>query len=71
MRPRARYGFLGALRPLYTPNFIPGTIPPSPPFFALIARLGASNRLREERNGNYVYLSPGHVIFFRNYNPAE
>lgn len=33
--------------------------------------LGASNRLREERNGNYVYLSPGHVIFFRNYNPAE
>ena len=71
MRPRARYGFLGALRPLYTPNFIPGTIPPSPLFYALIARLGASNRLREERNGNYVYLSTGHVIFFRNYNPAE
>lgn len=71
MRPRARYGFLGALRPLYTPNFIPGTIPHSPLFYALIARLGASNRLREERNGNYVYLSPGHVIFFRNYNPAE
>lgn len=71
MRPRARYGFLGALRPLYTPNFIPGTQSPSPLFYALIARLGASNRLREERNGNYVYLSPGHVIFFRNYNPAE
>lgn len=71
MRPRARYGFLGALRSLYTPNFIPGTyIPPSPLFYALIARLGASNRLREERNGNYVYLSPD-VIFFRNYNPAE
>lgn len=45
--------------------------PPDLSAGSVTARLGASNRLREERNGNYVYLLPGHVIFFRNYNPAE
>lgn len=70
MRPRALWVLRRVTLALHA-EFHSGHLTPSPLFYALIARLGASNRLREERNGNYVYLSPGHVIFFRNYNPAE